>query len=107
MSKLLNWQFRDTSIRETSSGGKAGKGCNRTASFMVSDHCFIQKLRSEGRTAGRYFSFTYGDRESRLSALREALRWCAVVDPEAKNIVAHGDLMGWWRKSATGAVNAQ
>ncbi len=82
-------RFKETSIRETTTGGKAGKGCNRTASFAVTDHYFIEKRGNLNRPCGRYFSYVRGNPESRKAALRKALDWCAEIDASVHEVL-HG-----------------
>lgn len=48
-------------------GGKAGKGNNKTRSFMV--------IREHPLKSSGYISYTPGDLDSELKALRRASRW--------------------------------
>lgn len=54
-------EYRGFSLHLTVSGGKAGKGCNSTASVRVT-----------GETVCKYFRFPVNDGEKRRGALRKA-----------------------------------
>jgi hypothetical protein len=63
------------SVRRTTSGGKAGKGHNRSASFYVLDENFTTEKMKAGLRAGKYFRFAIGDLESVNTAAEKAEAW--------------------------------
>ncbi len=53
-------------LRETRSGGKAGKGHNKTASIQVLSESMIKKQ----------FRYFIDDKQSRREAIIKAVLWC-------------------------------
>ena len=68
-------KYKGYLIRQASpTGGKAGKGCNRTSSVSVSN-LNITPAGSDGRPFGTTIRFTVGDEASRRRAWEKAVAW--------------------------------
>jgi hypothetical protein len=65
-NEVIAGSYLGFAFRVTKSGGKAGKGHNKTSSYYV---------YHETLATGKYFSFTVNDRASMREAIRKAKIW--------------------------------
>lgn len=67
-------------VRRTTSGGKAGRGRNKTASFLAIDTEFSVEKLEAGRRPSKYFRYQMNSPNSRMQALKKAEAWAKACD---------------------------